>query len=220
MLENRHALRFECEEALVGKYRGTEFSAEVMDISRGGMKVRTEKCLEVGARVVLRLEDKRRGRAPVQAVVRWTSLSDEQIGLEFEDSATKLSRRWVRKLFPDSGAAWTAGRQKRMEIRAKARIPVVSTDGVVEGSTLDVSRSGARIELSGELDDEAGLLLFLPSSFQELQTDVLRVEQRGRKWVHSVQFSELSREQQQQLDAFVKDRTTAIAFEQHSNLPI
>jgi hypothetical protein len=219
MLENRRALRFECEETLVCKSAGNEFKATVMDISRGGMRVRTKKRIEVGSRLVLRLEDRARGRAPVEAVVRWVRLGDElQMGLEFEDSASKLSRRWVRKLFPGAGAAWTASRQQRSEIRAKARLPVVSTNGSVEGATLDVSRSGACIELSGKLEENAGVVLCLPWSYLELNADVLRVEQRRDKWIHSVKLADLNEEQQQQLDAFVEDRTMAMAFEQHSNL--
>lgn len=221
MLENRRALRFECEETLVCEYGETEFKATVMDISRGGMRVQSKKRLKVGSRIVLRLENKSRGRAPVEAVVRWTSLGqDRQIGLEFQDSASKLSRRWVRKLFPESGAAWTAGKQQRSEIRAQARLPVVSTNGMVEGTTLDVSRSGARIELSGQLEEDAGLFLCLPWSYLELKADVLRVEQRNDKWIHSIQLSDISEKEQYQLEAFVEDRTTAMAFEQHSTLAV
>lgn len=207
MIENRRALRFNCDERLICKVAGEEFNATVIDISRGGMKVQCEKRLQVGSKLFLRLEDSVRGRAPVKAIVRWVLLGDQfEVGLEFQDSASKLSRRWVRKLFPDAGAAWTAGHQQRTEVRAPVRLPVVSANGFVEGTTIDVSGSGAYIELPQKLDDTVGLFLCLPWSYLEVRANVLRAEMRDGKWFHSVQFAALRDEQKDAIDAFVESR--------------
>ena len=222
MLENREAIRFECDEALICKSKSKEFGARVLDVSRGGMRVQSKKQLKVGSKVVLRLENKARGRAAVNAVVRWVGRGEmNEMGLEFQDSASKLSKRWVRKLFPESGSSsWVASKQQRAEIRAKARVPVVSSSGTVEGATKDLSRSGASLELSGKLEEGSGLIFCLPSSYLEVQADIVRVEQEGDQWIHSVKLSELSPEQKRQLEAFVQDRTASVAFEQHSKLPV
>ena len=218
MLENRSTVRFQSEEILICKQAAKEFRAIVLDVSRGGMRIHCQKKLKVGSYISLRPHNRVRGRALVKAVVRWVRAADHQVGLEFVDSAKKLSKRWVRKLLPGSGAAWTTSKQQRLDVRAKARVPVVSSDGKLEGATIDLGCTGACLELSGKLEVTAGLLLCLPGSYLELRADILRVRQQNGKWIHSVRFPSLKPRQRQQLDAFVKDRMVAMAFEQHSVL--
>jgi len=154
---------------------------------------------------MLRPKDRRLGRAPVKAVVRWRSGREAfELGLEFRDSPSKLSRRWVRTLFPDQGAAWASARQQRREVRAQVELPIVAAEGFSEGKTLDVSLSGACFELGRKLEESVDLFLCLPWSLLEVQARVLRSESRGSKWVHSVEFSPLPQEQREQLDVFVE----------------
>jgi PilZ domain len=203
--ENRRSLRFECRETLIFQHGGKTYEATVLDISRGGARLSCSKKLPVGSKVFLRLKDRTKGRAPVKAVVRWRGgEAPFEMGLEFRDSTSKLSRRWVRKLFPDQGAAWTAGHQQRSEVRAQVSLPVVSANGFIEGTTLDISQGGACFELDQKLEDTVGLFFCLPWSLLEVRANVLRAESRGSKWVHSVRFSPLKEEQQAELEAFVE----------------
>ncbi len=213
MVENRRALRFECDEKLVCKQSGVEFGATVIDISRGGMKIHSQQKLEVGSKLFLHLKDRARGRAPVKAVVRWVLLGpDYQVGLEFEDSAGKLSRRWVRKLFPDEGAAWTSGHQQRSEVRAVTSVPIVAASGFIEGKACDLSSTGASFELPQKLENTVGLFLCLPWAFLEVRANVLRAEKRGDNWLHSVQFSVMRERDKEALEAFVEHQATGGAF--------
>lgn len=205
MQENRQSLRFECRETLLFQHAGKTIEATILDISRGGVRLSCETRLPVGRKVFLRLKDKTRGRVPVKAVVRWRSGSGPyELGLEFRDSATKLSRQWVRKLFPGQGSAWTAGHQHRSEVRARVSLPVVSASGFVEGKTLDLSSSGACFELDQELTDTVGLYLCLPWSYLEVRANVLRAENKGSKWIHSVQFSALREGERELLKDFIE----------------
>lgn len=205
MKENRSTLRFECDEELFFQLDGQSHEARVLDISRGGVRIATSAKLPVGRNLFLRIKDKSRGRVPVKAVVRWRSGEGPfEMGLEFRESTSKLSRRWVRKLFPNEGQAWTRGHQQRTEVRVSVDLPVVASNGFVEGKILDLSPSGARLELDHKLDETAGLYLCLPWSYLEVRANVLRAEMLDSKWVHSVRFSVLGESESEELKGFVE----------------
>jgi len=195
--EKRKTLRFDCREKLFFQFDGVPHDAEVLDISRGGVRIATPAELPLGRDIFLRIKDNSRGRVPVKAVVRWLRGDGPyEVGLEFRESTSKLSKRWVRKLFPNEGKAWTQGHQQRAEVRTSVNLPVVLSNNFSEGRILDLSSSGARIELDEKLDNATDLYLCLPWSYLEVQADVLRTEPKGSKWVHSVRFSTQSEDLQ------------------------
>ena len=203
--ENRNTLRFECQEELFFQLDGVSHEARVMDISRGGVRVQTSTKLPVGRNLFLRIKDKSRGRVPVKAVVRWRrGEGPYEMGLEFRESTSKLSRRWVRKLFPQEGKAWAQGHQQRSEVRALVDLPVVDSNGFSEGKILDISPSGARIQFEQKLEGTTGLYLCLPWSYLEVRANVLRVEADDSKWVHSVRFAPIGEAASEELKGFIE----------------
>ncbi|MCA9779420.1 MAG: PilZ domain-containing protein [Candidatus Eremiobacteraeota bacterium] len=206
MRELRESLRFTCSEEVVCMVGRRKVQAEILDVSRGGLRLRLSQSLPLGRQVEIKPKHRSRGRAPVTAVVRWQGQGEAlEAGLEFTEPAGKLSRKWLRKLFPGKGKAWTEGRQQRAEVRAGCRLPVVSKDGNWEGELLDLSASGARFLGDGKLSQSTELYLCLPWDFVEVRATPVRVARKGDDWIHSVKFSELQAAQQEHLRLFVED---------------
>lgn len=203
MKELRETVRFTCAQAVVCQVGRRKIQAEILDVSRGGARLALSAPLRVGQTVILKPE--KRGRAPVEAVVRW-QIEGERIeaGLEFQESPGKLARNWVRKLFPEQGKAWTEGKQKRSEVRTECRLPVVSLDGVWEGQTLDLSSSGACFVKQGKLKSAAQVYLCLPWDYVQVEATPIRATRREDGWVHSVRFGELNPQEKEHLKLFVE----------------
>ena len=206
MKELRESLRFSCNEAVVCLMGRRKIQADILDVSRGGMRLRLSQPLEVGRQIEVKPKHRSRGRAPVLAAVRWQCTGDEmEAGLEFLEPAGKLSRKWLRKLFPGKGKAWTEGRQQRSEVRAGCRLPGVSGDGSWEGELVDLSASGACFLRDTKLEESAELYLCLPWDYVQVNATPVRVAQRGKAWVHSVKFSQLKPAQREHLKLFVEN---------------
>lgn len=205
MVENRRKIRFECHATLTIEYGRHTCEGEVLDISQGGLRLTSSADLSVGRKVSLSLPDGSRRQKAVKAVVRWIRRGrwSNEIGLEFQAPPQKLAKRWIRKLFPDEGAAWKQSRQKRDEVRAEVNLPMAVGD-YREGAVLDVSRSGARFVLDSKLENQTDLFICLPFTLLELQAEVLRAQQREDKWVHSVRFREVPQNDQETLNAYVE----------------
>lgn len=179
--------------------------AEILDVSRGGLRLRLSQSLPLGRQVEIKPKHRSRGRAPVTAVVRWQGQGEAlEAGLEFTEPAGKLSRKWLRKLFPGRGKAWTEGRQHRSEVRAGCRLPVVSRDGSWEGEIVDLSESGVRFLRDDKLDESSQLYLCLPWDYVEVRATPVRTARSGRKWVHSAKFTDLDPAQREHLRLFVE----------------
>ena len=205
MKELRESLRFSCNEAVVCLMGRRKIQADILDVSRGGMRLRLSQPLGVGRQIEVKPKHRSRGRAPVLAVVRWQRTGDEmEAGLEFLEPAGKLSRKWLRKLFPGKGKAWTEGHQQRSEVRAGCRLPVVSGDGNWEGELADLSASGACFLRDTKLEESTELYLCLPWDYVQVNATPVRVAKKGDEWVHSVRFSGLKPAQREHLRLFVE----------------
>ena len=211
MKELRESLRFSCNEAVVCLMGRRKIQADIIDVSRGGMRLRLSQPLELGRQVEVKPKHRSRGRAPVLAVVRWQTTGDEaEAGLEFLEPAGKLSRKWLRKLFPGKGKAWTKGHQQRSEVRAGCRLPVVSGDDTWEGEIVDLSASGARFLRNEKMAESTNIYLCLPWDYLEVSATPVRVTQKGKEWVHSVTFSELGSAEREHLKLFVEKSVGAL----------
>jgi hypothetical protein len=211
MKELRESLRFTCCESVVCRVGRRKVQAEIVDLSRGGLRLKLSQPLLIGQQVEVKPKHRSRGRSPVLAVVRWQSTGVEmEAGLEFLEPAGKLSRKWLRKLFPGKGKAWTEGHQQRSEVRAGCRLPVVSGDGTWEGELVDLSASGARFSGDAKLEESTELYLCLPWDYVRVNATPVRVARKGNEWVHSVKFSELIPAQRDHLNLFVEKSVGAL----------
>jgi PilZ domain-containing protein len=203
--ELRETIRFSCRENVVCLVGRKKIQAEIIDVSRGGARLEVARSLEVGQKILIKPKQRSRGRTPVEAVVRWQVFGETtEAGIEFLEPAGKLSRKWLRKLFPGKGKAWTQGHQQRAEVRTGCRLPVVSVDGRSEGKILDISPSGACFVQADKLEDEAQLYLCLPWDYVQVTATPVRAVRGDGGWVHSVKFSELSPSERDHLKLFVE----------------
>lgn len=80
--------RFDIELPVVVLHDGAEIPASSINISLGGMLIRTEKRIAFGANVIVRLElPALKHAAELPAVVRWDR--DGQIGVQFNGLRAK-----------------------------------------------------------------------------------------------------------------------------------
>ena len=205
MKELRETIRFTCQETVVCLGGRRKVEAEIIDVSRGGARLKLTNSLRVGQTCQLKPKHRSVGRTAVEAIVRWQLFGDDiEAGLEFLEPAGKLSRKWLRKLFPGKGEAWTRGHQQRQEVRASCNLPVISVDGRSEGQMLDISASGASFVQDHKLEDAAQLYLCLPWDFVEVNATPVRATFGDGGWVNSVKFSELSDAEREHLKLFVE----------------
>jgi hypothetical protein len=205
--ELRETIRFTCQETVVCQVGRRKILAEIVDVSRGGARLALTATLRVGQKVLIKPRHRSRGRAPVEAVVRWQCHGAQlEAGIEFLEPAGKLSRKWLRKLFPGKGKAWTQGHQQRGEVRAECSLPVVSMDGRWEGETLDVSPSGACFVQEQELSSSADFFLCLPWDYVQVKATPVRAVRGDDCWIHSVKFTELTPEEEDHLKLYVEQQ--------------
>lgn len=204
MIEIRRNHRFECDAKLTVKQGKRTSEATVIDISRGGLRLETSARLSVGQQVSVLPKESSQRKKPIKAVVRWVLQGQtREVGLEFQTPQSKLSRRWIRKLFPDEGGGWRLGTQKRTEVRAPVSLPMANAH-FEEGTLLDISANGARFELAQPLSGSESLYLCLPWSLLKVEAKILRAESRPTGWEHSVQFRDLDDSDRQALQAYVE----------------
>ncbi|MBI3925582.1 MAG: PilZ domain-containing protein [Armatimonadetes bacterium] len=205
MKEHRAAIRFECQEAVFCYVGERELSGRILDVSREGVRLACAGALEVGSHVEIVPRDRTRGRSPVLCAVRWLRTGAElcEAGLVFLESRHRLARKWVRKLLPPADS-----QEKRAEVRVAARLPVATADDrELEGMTLDVSRSGACVEMVHplELGEALDLYVCLPWDLLEIRAEVVRHRRQDASWLHSVRFLQIDGQQTRLLERFLED---------------
>lgn len=205
MEESRKSLRFRCNEMVLARIKKTTFEAKVTDVSRGGLKLQTERFVPTGASVWIRPLDSTDSGSLIQTFARWIAVrSPYEVGLEFAVSSHSSRRRWLNRLVPTKNA-WSSGEQSRADVRVPASLPVLDVNNPgQDGVTLDISRTGASVLLDHKLDPSAQLYLCLPWDFLQLKVDVVRVEQEDDQWIHGVRFQDSETSEIQSVRRFVK----------------
>ena len=206
MRDHRQNVRIPSDE-IIDCYHGQgHFEAEILDLSRGGIRIGCLQDLPLGSSILIQHRELSRCQIPVKAVARWKRPGAvTEIGLEFQAESKSANLRWVAELFPDEGPLRVENLQQRLDVRADVSIPVVTDIGGMAGETLDVSSGGARFRVNAKLEDETSLLFCLPDSFVEVQARVLRRNWQHGQWIHSVRFQELKEEQKALLSSQVNE---------------
>lgn len=206
MKDHRKNVRFRSEEVLDCYNRNGHFEAEILDVSRSGIRIGCLEDLPLGVTILIQHRELTRIQIPVKAVVRWKRPGPiTEIGLEFLETKQSSNSQWVGELFPDKAEFAQKSEQRRVAVRAEVALAVVTEDGALEGETLDLSATGAKFHLGDKMADRGGLLLCLPSSVLRLQARVVRAEQDQGQWIHSVCFEDYDPETSATLSSFVAE---------------
>ena len=157
-------------------YNGTDFDAEIINLSGGGAMVAADLLPNIGERLQLRLGDE----GSIECAVRW--IKGGRLGLEFahetqlrcsDDEQAALLREVISRDFPTEKFARTAAQKAEapaaefdpMDQRSATRHPLIWWGDLHHGShswhvrLRNISATGALVECSGAVRVDSEVLL-------------------------------------------------------------
>ncbi len=196
--ERRELLRMRCHYEVEGELNGKLFPGQVVDMSLGGMKLRSFQNMAVGQVVLVTCRLEARCEQTISCKVQWVRTRENDAvtfaGLSYDESDIVLGNSWVKLVLKELGFRPDRLFQRRKYVRAECVIPAeLDHQGEkVHGRLYNLGVRGALVECAQEFPsgDEIGLKVGPLERLNalELQGRVVKVTPHDTEFLVAIQF--------------------------------
>lgn len=152
--ERRASVRLRCEIEVRCRADGSDFRAQVVDVTPRGLGLELSYALRPKQIVSLARDN---FGAPVTAEVLWVRRllrgRGYRVGLLFQSEAEQMRQSWLAPALKQSGFKAEVKGEQRKLLRVPGRVAcrVHLADSLLDGEMLDLSMGGATVETAAEL---------------------------------------------------------------------
>jgi len=212
VLEVRKSKRHPCQETVDCHHWGRVRITNMCDVSLTGGRLQGTQLPDVGA--VVRLSPSfASSSAPqrwVYARICWVSRGEvEEAGVEFLEPVSRVARGWVGEFVRENPAE----RRSSHRVNSKLHLDVKfrARGRLVEATSVDISRRGARIRLPREMEPGAiaDLFVCLPWTMVEVPAQIVRSIPHNRLQ-HSLRFLGMKEGEKDALETYLDVHTPPV----------
>jgi len=223
--QRRKSARRACQIPVELQQGRTEYQAEVVDLSAGGLKLKCDAPFDLKLKKVLKVTYPealgKQDIIQIDTVPHWFRIRQYDgalfIGVEYKDPK-QLGRSWVKAVMQDIGFRPYNIKEQRKEFRLSCKIPgIVDVAGQqLDCKVLNMGLGGMYIELTKPLRAGAAVKVKLddnPFIAKGVYEGAVRHQQHpdpSSPFGHGLSFTSLSDEQTENLREFLKERQQTV----------
>ena len=203
--DGRRTARVTCLLQVICSWDRPNFSANIVDVSQSGMRLKAPTRLAKGEHFWVSLVDAEAAddeNCAVEVEVVWTrkgAEGDRSAGLRYRDPG-QVSGTWVQLLLEEAGLTEDSQRRRHIRLRAGVRVEVMDEDGyhLTRAEAADISLGGAQIKSAVGLEEGQSVMVMiapgggLPSFTVSAMVVRSRYQEEDNHHYVSMRFDQLS----------------------------
>lgn len=215
--ERRELFRMRCHYEVEGELNGAKFPGQVVDMSLGGLKLRSFQNMVVGQVVDLTYceESLEVPERTISCRVQWVRRRDKDgvhfAGLSYDASDIVLGNSWIKMVLKQLGFRPDKIFQRRKYVRADCVVAahlILDSQLSVPGKLYNLGAQGALVECTERLDEGRGVELQIGplKRLRKLQVPgrVVQATPHHHAFLIGVQFAALTEKTTDQLGKYIR----------------